>query len=330
MPGVGRRRGAPLGILLLLFEVFGIVGINRVPPITLCVTVFMSTVYLRLFKLPWTSPYDVCISVRHVWFRKEWWRIFYGTVEHTDDMHLYFNMISFIWKGINLEKRLGSLKFLYVIIVFTTLTGGCLVALSGVASELLDAHFLDQCAVGFSGVIFALKVVTTYYWPSTQNTFLGMHLPLSPQYFVWAELLLIQLFVPEASFLGHLAGILVGLSYVKGPLKTMMDAFSSIFAGFPTFRSRPDRSQTREYTRPGAYSQRYEQFIPPGMSEEEQMDEAVRASLFDHNIPSNRNSQSQPSHDAYQETSDSSFSTPSSGLYPNLERLRRRRLLRFS
>ncbi|XP_076349858.1 rhomboid-related protein 4-like [Tachypleus tridentatus] len=334
MPIVGRRRGTPV-ILLLFFEVFGAVGINNIPPITLCATVFMSAVYLRLFELPWTSPHEVCISVRQVWLRKEWWRIFYGAVEHADDMHLYYNMISFIWKGIRLEKRLGSLKFLYVIIVFTTLTGGCLVALSLIASELFDVRFVDQCAVGFSGVIFALKVVTTYYWPRTQNTFLGMHLPLSSQYLVWAELLVIQLFVPQASFLGHLAGILVGLSYVKGPLKTVMDAFSStVFAGFLIFRSRPDitpsRSQTRENSHPVAYSQPYRQLVPPGMSEEEQINQAVRASLLDHNIHSNRSSQNQSSHDAHQENNGSPISIPSSSLYPNLESLRQRRLLRFS
>ena len=33
----------------------------------------------------------------------------------------------------------------------------------------------------------------------------------------WGELLVIQLIAPETSFLGHLAGILVGLAYVAPP-----------------------------------------------------------------------------------------------------------------
>lgn len=43
----------------------------------------------------------------------------------------------------------------------------------------------------------------------------------------WIELVVIQLIVPRASFTGHLAGILVGLAYVKGPLKSIMDIGSN-------------------------------------------------------------------------------------------------------
>ena len=46
---------------------------------------------------------------------------------------------------------------------------------------------------------------------------------VSGKYAVWLELLAIQLMVPNASFVGHLAGILVGVSYTQGPLKLLMD-----------------------------------------------------------------------------------------------------------
>ena len=39
---------------------------------------------------------------------------------------------------------------------------------------------------------------------------------------VWIELLYISFITPNTSFVGHLAGILVGFLYTKGPLKAVM------------------------------------------------------------------------------------------------------------
>ena len=76
----------------------------------------------------------------------------------------------------------------------------------------------------FAGVIFALKVVTTYLLPPGTTYIMGF-VPVNSRYACWAELLVIQLMVPNASFLGHLAGILVGLAFVKGPfIKSGIDA----------------------------------------------------------------------------------------------------------
>jgi rhomboid domain-containing protein 1 len=47
----------------------------------------------------------------------------------------------------------------------------------------------------------------------------------------WLELVLIQVMVPNASFIGHLAGILVGLLFVRGPLKFVMDLPFMVFTG---------------------------------------------------------------------------------------------------
>ena len=46
---------------------------------------------------------------------------------------------------------------------------------------------------------------------------------MTARYAVWVELLVIHLLVPRSSFAGHLAGILVGLLYTCGPLKTVVD-----------------------------------------------------------------------------------------------------------
>eukprot|EP00486_Rosalina_sp_Unknown_P015431 CAMPEP_0201596184 /NCGR_PEP_ID=MMETSP0190_2-20130828/192950_1 /ASSEMBLY_ACC=CAM_ASM_000263 /TAXON_ID=37353 /ORGANISM="Rosalina sp." /LENGTH=156 /DNA_ID=CAMNT_0048056439 /DNA_START=451 /DNA_END=924 /DNA_ORIENTATION=- len=70
-----------------------------------------------------------------------------------------------------------------------------------------------SCAVGFSGVLFSLKVVLNY-GSAGHSTFFGLTLPT--KYLCWFELILISLISPHSSFLGHLCGIGVGFMFVAG------------------------------------------------------------------------------------------------------------------
>ena len=84
---------------------------------------------------------------------------------------------------------------------------------------------MNQCAVGFSGVLFALKVLVNHVHarpPHEMTNTFGFDIPRKAA--IWAELLIIQLLVPKASFLGHLAGILAGIIYLYGlaPVKAAL------------------------------------------------------------------------------------------------------------
>ena len=71
-------------------------------------------------------------------------------------------MVSLAWKGIRLENqgRYGSVRFVGLLSVFSIMTGIVYAILSYMAAELLDdPSYTRQCAIGFSGVLFALKVV---------------------------------------------------------------------------------------------------------------------------------------------------------------------------
>lgn len=208
------RRRDNTGVLLLLHFILSQAGLENVPPVTLVIVILQACVYMRLVDLPWKSASGACISFDKVWVRQEWWRIFYGALEHGDSMHLYYNMVSFVWKGMLLEPELGSAAFLYLLALFTTFTGITLVGLCYICGTLLDEGFYYQCAVGFSGVVFALKVVNNHYLRGRNPRIMGITLDIPSGYIVWLELILIQLITPNASFVGHLAGILVGLAYV--------------------------------------------------------------------------------------------------------------------
>ena len=122
-------------------------------------------------------------------------------------------MGSLLWKGSHLEPQMGPIKFAGLVaeLLFTS---GLLYV--GAASTMASRSIWTQgvfntCAVGFSGVLFGLKVILNSQsagWSSV----MGIRLPT--KYAAWAELIAIQLISPEASFLGHLCGIVAGLRHV--------------------------------------------------------------------------------------------------------------------
>lgn len=79
-----------------------------------------------------------------------------------------------------------------------------------VLGSLLNDH---GCAVGFSGILFALKVVHNHTNPGGQTNYYGLR--IANKYASWAELLIIQLIYPNASFIGHLSGIIAGFVYIQ-------------------------------------------------------------------------------------------------------------------
>ncbi|XP_015790280.1 rhomboid-related protein 4 [Tetranychus urticae] len=220
------RRGGrqpSIATILLLTELFQAATTSGIPPVTLITIGLQILIFLRIIAVPWLDHYDVCLDVTHVIKHHQWIRLIASAFEHADDWHLYYNMISFLWKGKTLEQRFGPFKFLYMLIIFTLSCNATYIGLYYCLSRLTgDYQYNSVCAIGFSGVIFALKVLTTYYWPvHAYSSVYGI--PVAARNAVWVELVFIQLVSPNASFIGHLSGILVGLAYVKGPLRAFID-----------------------------------------------------------------------------------------------------------
>ena len=137
-------------------------------------------------------------------------------------------MSSLIWKGRKLELKFGPITFAVTLALFCFLSPLITVGLSFAAAEILeDVSYLSQCGAGFSGVLFALKVLVSYY-ESERSFTTVMFFTVPTRMAFWLELVLIQILVPNASFVGHLAGILTGLLYVKGPLKPVVKSASRL------------------------------------------------------------------------------------------------------
>ncbi|KFO20128.1 Rhomboid domain-containing protein 1 [Fukomys damarensis] len=142
-----RSRGINTGLLLLFSQIFQ-VGINNIPPVTLATL----AVNIWFFLNPLKPLYNSCLSVEKCYQQKDWQRLLLSPLHHADDWHLYFNMVSMLWKGINLERRLGSRWFAYILTTFSLLTGVVYLLLQVACAEFMDEpDFRRNCAVGFSG-----------------------------------------------------------------------------------------------------------------------------------------------------------------------------------
>lgn len=217
-----------MGLVFMAMQLIGFFNFlsrsDRFFPVTVGVLALNIVVYLRPdVGVLWPSIQQACISAKKVWLQREWKPLIFSPFMHGHDYHLFYNMGSFMWKAVTLERHFGSGYFLYLTTVFSILTGLVYVAIQTFLSELLDdwSH-MNSCAVGFSGVIFALKVVTTHIQPEGTTMVMGL-LPVSSRLACWVELVIISVLFPNVSFVGHLSGILVGVMYVTGPLKYIMD-----------------------------------------------------------------------------------------------------------
>ncbi|XP_075426247.1 rhomboid-related protein 4 isoform X3 [Ascaphus truei] len=272
-----RQRGANIGLLLLFTQIYQF-GFNNIPPVTL------ATLGLNVFLFlnPLKPLLNVCISVQEGYYHSDWQRLLLSPFHHADDWHLYFNMVSLLWKGSKLERKLGSVLFAVLIAVFSQLIGVVYVMLELILAELMDdPSYKMQCAVGFSGVLFALKVLNNHYHPGGSSNIFGLQ--VSNSYACWAELVAIHVVSPGTSFVGHLSGILVGVLYTHGPLKTILTTAATYFSDgwSPTHRN----FNSSGYA--GYSDYQYQQNRPPesdamytgGLNEEEQLQRAIRESL---------------------------------------------------
>ncbi|XP_033215006.1 rhomboid-related protein 4-like isoform X2 [Belonocnema kinseyi] len=166
---------------------------------------------MGVIAVPWEAE-DVCISALKVIKRRDWRSFIVSNFEHGSDMHLYYNMVSFILKGHYLEPMYGTANF---VLLLGLLSAGCsamYVSLGYVLTQITgDYSYYTACAIGFSAVLFALKVIVVCEEHDRLHQVGGFRIP--SKFAVWAELILIHLMVPNASFIGHLGGILVGCLY---------------------------------------------------------------------------------------------------------------------
>ena len=137
-------------------------------------------------------------------------------MEHGSDFHLYYNIMSFCWKGYYIERTVGFRRYLAMMIVFIAACGfGTVYTTYAWYLITGNQNYYSNGVIGFSSVIFALKIVLSAYDPLAEVNVGGLG-RMAMNIGAWFELILMSLFNPHSSFIGHLIGILVGYEYCKG------------------------------------------------------------------------------------------------------------------
>ena len=186
----------------------------------------INTVVAFTLKTKQIPPTRVAISYNN-FLAGETYRAFTASFSHYEIMHFGFNMLTTYNLG-GLEEFYGSLPYLIINFALVVLTSLCVVLISHrlIATQPNPENRASQTAVGYSCVLFANIVIAT----SLQDTYcpipmfdnfcfktwhLGVllgdgfsFLKFNPSPFIL--LFLTQFIMPRASFVGHLAGILIG------------------------------------------------------------------------------------------------------------------------
>lgn len=167
--------------------------------------------YQILFDPPLTH-YTLC--PRNILYINEWYRVVTSNFFHGGLMHIGMNMMTTAAIGGMLEKRLGSLKYLFTVLWSIPLTCFIYISISWLLSSVFQYDdFIFQHSVGFSGILFHLSVleanlIASDHHHSTRSVFGFFNVPVRA--YPWAMLFLLSVMMPNISFMGHLSGILVG------------------------------------------------------------------------------------------------------------------------
>lgn len=215
----GRQDVDPWVLVMAMQLLSQISQLPRKPPVTLALIAINVTAWMQpglLFMVVGDSMPMMC-PLEHVSGHRPWSHLLLAAFVHAADggYHLFYNMSSLLWKGVTLELEMGSERFAILVWALLLLSHGLFVPVSYLATNAFGASTYYSCAVGFSAVLFGLKVVMNHSQMGARAVqYWGIPFPVSAKYAAWLELVLISMVAPSASFVGHLCGILAGIVWL--------------------------------------------------------------------------------------------------------------------
>ena len=151
-----------------------------------------------------------------------YYRVFTSTFAHGSFPHVLFNCLAFTPMASALERSVGTINFAWLFLVFAHV--GYAASAASAYALLLGLGYsrgYHSCAIGMSGVVFALIVCETNVNDVGRRSVFGLF-EVPSAWYPTALLFFIQLLVPGVSFLGHAAGMATGYLYVGGYLNFLL------------------------------------------------------------------------------------------------------------
>jgi len=175
--------------------------------------------------------FNYTLNTQRVLILNEWYRIITHVFFHGGIMHLGMNMMGASAIGSMLEKKCGSVAFMFTVLWSIVLTGLLHIVVAFLACVLFhNDRLMVEHGVGYSGVLFHLIVLESDIMASdmslerSRSVFGFVKVPLRA--YPWALLIAISIIMPQVSFMGHLSGILVGTLQTYGGLDWLLPSFS--------------------------------------------------------------------------------------------------------
>jgi len=176
---------------------------------TLIITNTVIWFCVNQFRVPTQS---VSFNYKLIVADGQWWRIVTSAFSHYSFMHILFNMFS-LWSFRFLEVLYGQVLYVELTLLLLILSSVFTLLFYKALMRFLHwNHYYEHVhAVGYSAVIFGLLTVGSLLNPKGKIELLfGLKIPSMVVPFFY--LVVSSLLFPQASFVGHLSGILAGLT----------------------------------------------------------------------------------------------------------------------
>jgi membrane associated rhomboid family serine protease len=178
---------------------------------------------------------DVGLSYEAAMEGGQYWRIITSAFSHVSVVHLVFNM-SALWSLGAVEQLghvgLGVEYYLHYTVVLVVLSGLLVLGIYHVMIQRFKVEYFRRVtAVGYSCVVFGWMTILAAKQPSSKlNLFGVLSLPIS--FAPFESLIFTSIMVPQASFIGHLSGIIVGYSIAWGLIHGMNNYWAVTMLGW--------------------------------------------------------------------------------------------------
>uniref|UniRef100_A0A0E0KGX5 Peptidase S54 rhomboid domain-containing protein n=1 Tax=Oryza punctata TaxID=4537 RepID=A0A0E0KGX5_ORYPU len=137
---------------------------GSIPFITSGVILICGAIYLVCLLTGYDSFVEICFLPSVVASRFQVYRFYTSVVFHGSLLHVLFNMLALVPLGTELERIMGSVRLLFLMFLLATTNAifHLIIAFLVAYNPLYPVHFLvDECSIGFSGVIFSMIVIET-------------------------------------------------------------------------------------------------------------------------------------------------------------------------
>ncbi|KAE8649379.1 rhomboid-like protein 15 isoform X1 [Cucumis sativus] len=195
-----------------------------IPFFTSSIILICGTIYLVCLLVGYDSFVEVCFLPVAILSHFQVYRIFTSVLFHGSLLHVLFNMLALVPLGSELERIMGSIRMLYLTILLAISNAIIHLFIAVVMAHNPFHHYdnlMNECAIGFSGILFSLIVIETSLSGIQSRSVFGLF-NVPAQWYVWILLVVFQLLMTNVSFLGHLCGIITGFAYIYGLLNFLL------------------------------------------------------------------------------------------------------------